>query len=232
MYIHFLQHEEFEHPAYMNEWVHERKHQSSITRVDKGEAYPEIGQIDMLVILGGLASVHEIQAKPEVSREMEFIRQAVRHGKIVLAFCFGAQLLSASLGGKVTAMEHSEIGWHEVMVSSDARETKAFNHFPETFIAPVWHGDMFSIPPGARRTLQGHFCANQGFMYGDRVFGFQVLLHMTPENLEEFMAVFGEQCAGPHVQGSEDIRKGLRHGENVNRLLCRFLDTLCEQFDS
>ncbi|WP_147819515.1 type 1 glutamine amidotransferase [Salidesulfovibrio onnuriiensis] len=224
MRIHFLQHEDFEHPAYLGEWMGERGHGAATTRADREESFPELVDFDMLVILGGLASVYEVQDRPGVRREMAFIRRAVEAGKYVLGFCFGAQLLSASLGGEVTAMDHPEIGWHEVRLTQGARSSERFKYFPERFIAPVWHGDMFSIPPNALRTISGEYCPNQGYMLGDRVFGFQVLLHMTPANLEEFIGVIGEPVPGPNVQAPEEVRSGLRHVDDVNRLLAAFLD--------
>ncbi len=228
MRIHFLQHEEFEHPAYIFKWINDRGHSFSITRVDGGEEYPGFSEFDMLIVLGSLASVNEIQDRPEVQREMDFIRQAVDDGKYVIGFCFGAQLMSVSLGGKVTSMAHREIGWHEVRLTPDARSSDHFKCFPERFIAPIWHGDMFSIPPKAQRTITGEYCPNQGYMLGDKVFGFQVLLHMTPFNLEEFMDVIGEPVPGPNVQSSQEVREGLQHVESVNRMITGLLDQLAE----
>ena len=226
MRVHFLQHEEFEHPAYMGEWVHERGHVASTTRVDKGEVFPDLFEFDMLIILGGLESVYDIQDRSDVQREMTFIRQAVDGDKFVLGFCFGAQLLSASLGGKVSAMPQSEIGWHEMKLTEAAETSDRFKQFPDCFMAPVWHGDTFSIPPNAEHTIFGKNCRNQGFMLGDRVFGFQVLLHMTRNNLEEFMKVMGEPVPGPNVQPIRAIRDGLKHVCLVNGLLAGLLDQL------
>jgi hypothetical protein len=44
-----------------------------------------------------------------------------------------------------------------------------------------WHGETFSVPPGATRILESAHCANQAFVLNDRHIGMQCHVEMTPE---------------------------------------------------
>ena len=105
--------------------------------------------------------------------------RAVRKDIPVLGHCLGGQLLSKALGGSVRANPYKEIGWGEVRVCDNgiAREwlgeLQAFDGFQ-------WHGETFSIPPGATRVLENAHCANQAFAIGKH-FAMQCHVEMTEE---------------------------------------------------
>jgi GMP synthase-like glutamine amidotransferase len=207
MRIHCLQHENFEHPAYIGEWAAKHGHPITITRVDRGESYPKLSDIDMLMVFGALASVYEIDRKPAVKEEMEFIKKAVDEGKKVLGICFGAQLLAASIGGKSIPNKVQEIGWHIVSKTAEGKQSPLFTGFPDEFPVLLWHGDTFSIPPGAVRALTSPNCKNEAYIFEDRVVGLQILPQVTLDNLEEFIEVLGPPKAdGKTIQSLDEIR--------------------------
>ncbi len=49
----------------------------------------------------------------------------------------------------------------------------AFIELPDGSPAFHWHGDIFTIPPGAIRIAESRGCQNQAFEYNGRVFGLQ-----------------------------------------------------------
>src|SRR5439155_535806 len=79
--------------------------------------------------------------------EKRFLGEAIAAGKPVLGICLGAQLLADALGGKVFQNAEKEIGWWPVRVF-DRRAP--FAAFPETLTVMHWHGDTYTLPPGAR----------------------------------------------------------------------------------
>jgi len=207
MRIHCLQHEDFEHPAYIGEWAAKNGHPITITRVDKGEAYPDLGDFDMLLVLGALASVYEEQGKPEVKREMAFIKNVVDEGKKVLGICYGSQLLAASIGGKAMPNTVREIGWHTVSKTDEGKKSQLLDGLPAEFPVLIWHGDTFTIPPGAIQALTSPNCTNEAYILEDRVVGLQILPQVTHANLEEFIEVLGPpEGDGKTIQSVEIIR--------------------------
>ena len=78
---------------------------------------PDPGRYDHLVVLGSSASVYE--NRDWIVAEVDWLRGARLP---VLGICFGAQLLSAALGGGVERAPAYEIGWVTVdpVVAADA----------------------------------------------------------------------------------------------------------------
>jgi len=132
--------------------------------------------------MGGSMNIYEHRTHPWLVAEKAFLAAAVAAGKPVLGICLGAQLLAAVLGGKVFQNPEKEIGWWPVRVF-DRRP--AFDAFPERLIAMHWHGDTFTLPPGARRVAESEGCAQQAFVHGDRVVGLQFHLEQGPVDVSD-----------------------------------------------
>jgi GMP synthase (glutamine-hydrolysing) len=60
--------------------------------------------------------------------------------------------------------------------------------YPEVF---HWHGDTFALPPGATHLASSEGCANQAYVFQDRVYGFQFHLETTPASAQALI----EHCA-------------------------------------
>jgi GMP synthase-like glutamine amidotransferase len=77
-----------------------------------------------------------------------------------------------------------EIGWGPVRVLDNAEARRWFGDLAgfETF---HWHGETFSIPPGAVRLLESAHCANQAYALG-KVFGMQCHVEMTEEMIRQW----------------------------------------------
>ena len=149
MNIHYLQHVPFEDAANIAVWRRERGHALSCTRMDLGEPLPDPAAIDWLVVMGGPMNVDEHDAYPWLVREKEFIRRVIDRGTRVLGVCLGGQLISTVLGGRVTPNRQKEIGWFPIDFTDEAADHPVFGQFPRQCSAFHWHGDTFSIPPGA-----------------------------------------------------------------------------------
>ncbi len=103
-----------------------------------------------------------------------------------------------------------EIGWGEVRVADNgvAREWLGELQSFETF---QWHGETFSIPPGATRVLEGEHCANQAFALG-RHLAMQCHVEMTAGAGAHLAARAGptrsrEHRKSPAVQPPAEIDK-------------------------
>jgi len=142
---------------------------------------------------------------------LEFLRNAVRQDVPMIGHCLGGQLMSKALGGTVKANPVREIGWGEVRVADNgvAREWLGELQAFETF---QWHGETFSIPPGATRILEGEHCANQAFALG-RHLGMQCHVEMTAELVQSWIATGADEMRehrkSPAVQGADEMQQDL-----------------------
>lgn len=148
---------------------------------------------------------------PWVAPLLELLRSAVRQDVPAIGHCLGAQLMSRAFGGAVRVNAVREIGWGEVRVADNgvAREWLGELQAFETF---QWHGETFSIPPGATRILEGAHCANQAFALG-RHLGMQCHVEMTAELVRTWAGTGADEIRShrksPAVQGPEEMQKDL-----------------------
>ncbi len=102
--------------------------------------FPENGGHDLVVLMGSPWSVYEDRVQGWVRPELDFIRNQVSRGVPLLGICFGAQAMSAALGGRVTPSTRPEYGW--VSIESGVDEIAHGPWFQ-------YHHDEFTLPPGA-----------------------------------------------------------------------------------
>lgn len=178
--------------------------------LDAGAAVPRDARgYSGLVFMGGAMSVND--GLPWIAPALELVRDAVRKDIPLLGHCLGGQLMSKAFGGAVRASAVKEIGWGEVRVADNvvARDwlgdLQAFESFH-------WHGETFSIPPGASRVLESPHCANQAFALGKH-FGMQCHVEMTEELVRGWVGGGGEEIesarGSPAVQRPEEIERDI-----------------------
>ncbi len=142
---------------------------------------------------------------------VELVRDAVRKDVPALGHCLGAQLMAKALGGTVSANPVREIGWGEVQVCENAVAREWLGEL-RGFLSFHWHGETFTIPPGATRVLENRHCANQAFALGIH-FGMQTHVEMTDEMVASWVragaAEIGEHAASPGVQPPQEIERDL-----------------------
>lgn len=227
MRIHYLQHVPFEGPAHVAKWAGEKGHPLTGTQLFKDEELPGLNRFDLLVIMGGPMNIYEEDKYPWLKGEKEFIKAAIEAGKAVLGICLGAQLIADVLGGEVTRNPHIEIGWFPVRFNCHIKSFEIFKDFPEEVTVFHWHGDTFSkLGEGAVSIAESQACKNQGFIFGDRVIGFQFHIEGTAEGIGSLI----ENCAdemspGDYVQSGESILANLNYLARNNQLT----DILLEQ---
>ena len=203
MKIHSLEHAPFEGPGRIAAWAAERGHSLSRTALHDGEALPPLDAFDFLVVMGGPMSIHEHRDHPWLPMEKHFLKTVIAARKPVLGICLGAQLLADVLGGKVFQNPVKEIGWFPVrMLDCSA----PFEAFPEQLTVMHWHGDTFTIPEGARRVAESEACANQAFIFGDRIVGLQFHIELENVGLEDLAAAsLDEAGVAPFIQSRAQL---------------------------
>lgn len=204
MRAHVLQHVPFEGLGSIGAWLSARRADVSYTRFFENPSLPAVGDIDLLIAMGGPMSVNDEEQLPWLRAEKRFVAQAVAQGKPVLGICLGAQLIANALGARVYPGPHKEIGWFPV--TAEPRDEKTFA-FPAELRAFHWHGETFDLPSGAVRLARSAACANQAFQVGERAIGLQFHLETTPASADAIIAhCRDELVAGPYVQTEEALR--------------------------
>jgi len=227
MRIHYLQHVPYEDLAEIESWARERGHHISGTMMFLGDSPPPLDSFDWLVIMGGPMNIYQHDLYPWLAEEKRFIRRAIASGKITLGICLGGQLIADVLGGRVSPNGRREIGWHQVNLTTEACISRIFRVLPRQFIAFQWHGDTFSIPPGARRMAESEGCANQAFIH-EKAIGLQFHLESSMLSVKHLLQNCSEELEddGPFVQSSDEILARAGNLAEMNRLMVLLLDTI------
>lgn len=199
-----------EGPAYFATYLERRSIAWKLIALDQGEAVPrDVRAYGGLAVMGGPMSAND--NLPWIAPLLEALRSAVRQDVPVIGHCLGAQLMSRAFGGSVHANPVREIGWGEVRVADNgvAREWLGDLQAFETF---QWHGETFSIPPGATRVLQGEHCPNQAFALG-RHLGMQCHVEMTADLVRAWIGSGADELAehgkSPAVQSPGEMQRDL-----------------------
>jgi GMP synthase-like glutamine amidotransferase len=189
-----LQHVPFEGLGSIENWLEETGYEVTCTHLYANGKLPAIGDIDLLVIMGGPMSVNDEAEFPWLVQEKAFIQGAIGAGIPTLGICLGAQLIASSMGGEVFPNPLKEIGWFPVTGVNPQSES-AFR-FPEATEVFHWHGETFSLPMSAVRLAESQACKNQAFQIGTHVIGMQFHLETTAMSAKALV----ENCRDELIQ--------------------------------
>ena len=139
-----------------------------------------------------------------IEQERCLLQDALAHDVPVLGHCFGAQMLARAMGARVRRNPCPSIGWTPVWVTHAAQQCL---QLPAQATLFHWHYDTFEIPPGARRSMYGTYCLNQGFVHGPH-WAFQGQLEVTEASVRAWCRDGHDElrhARGPAVQHESQI---------------------------
>ncbi|MGD9951439.1 MAG: type 1 glutamine amidotransferase [Burkholderiales bacterium] len=205
-----FRHAPSEGPGHFATYLERREIPWALVALDAGEPVPRSARAYAgLVFMGGPMSVND--DLPWIIPVLRLIADAVRQDVPVLGHCLGAQLMARAFGGEVRRAAAKEIGWGEVRAADNALARDWLDDVA-AFEAFHWHGETFTIPPGATRIAQSAHCDNQGFALG-RHFGMQFHVEMTGDMVRDWVRGGAAEIAGargsPGVQAPADIERDL-----------------------
>lgn len=219
----FVQHQDDCPPGHVGDRLAERGAAVDVVRAQAG-SLPDPTAYDLVVSLGSDDSAYD-ESLPYLRPEWDLLAAAVDAGVPVFGICFGAQLLSRVLGGRVyVSPSGPEIGWMRVR-SEDPSLVE-----PGPWM--VWHLDVLEPPPGAV-VLARTPVACQAYAYGPHV-GVQFHPEATMDSitswargyersLREASVDAGELLAEVHAGRDEARRRGYAL---TDRVVARALATV------
>jgi GMP synthase-like glutamine amidotransferase len=171
------QHEEMTPPGLLVEWLEERGIPYEVHHSYKGEAVPDPSDYAFVASLGSPHGPND-KHEPSVVDELGLIGDAVEKEVPVLGLCFGGEVLSEVLGGRVEHAPVPELGWREIETDDPA----AIPAGPWL----EWHYERFTTPPGAVEVARTKDAA-QAFRMGPHL---GVQFH--PESTVEIVAIWAD----------------------------------------
>ena len=235
MHIHFIIHEYFEAPGAYEIWGKNRGCSMSYSRVYQGDPLPEdLQSTDLLIIMGGPQSpATTLQECPwfDAQAEIRLIGRAIEAGKTVIGVCLGSQLIGEALGAAFCNSTEKEIGKFPVRLTDAGKANPLFEDFGHELNVGHWHNDMPGLTPQAKVLAYSEGCPRQIVQYGERVYGFQCHMELTPEVVELLIEHSQNDLSRAaefrFVETAEKLRS--HDYREMNQVLFSFLDKLAAQ---
>ena len=171
----------------------------SIVDLHTGENFPEVGQGQAVVILGGPDSANDLT--PKIIGEIEAIRKCSGAGIPVLGICLGLQLLVKAAGGTVFRNSVQEIGfrdpggeWLEMEKTVEGTKDPLLVGIPDPCKVFQLHGETVGLTSSMACLARGQSCENQIVKIRDRVYGIQGHVELSEEIFEDWLAADEDLC--------------------------------------
>lgn len=227
-----MQHVSFEGLGSIEAVLKESSHSISVTRMFANEPFPEISDIDWLIVMGGSMGVHDDKAYPWLKTEKQFIKNVIQSGKVVLGICLGAQLIAEVMDAQVYKNKYREIGWFDINFNPNLNHTLLKDIFPKQIEVFHWHGDTFDIPEDAIPIASSEATPNQGFIFDNRVIALQFHLETTPESAKALIDNCSNELDGSkYVQNEQEILSNYLRFTKINQLMDQIVYSLQKSTD-
>jgi GMP synthase (glutamine-hydrolysing) len=228
-----LQHFWCETPGVFLDILYERGIPTETVRGFLAEPYPaDLSAYSGVIAMGGPMGVYEEDHHPWLRQEDVLLKSALQQDLPTLGVCLGSQLIAKAAGAEVKPGPRKEIGWYPLTLGDVARQDPLWQAFPPTFEAFEWHGDVFSLPPGAVSLASSALYPHQAFRLGRRVYGLLFHLEVTAEMVKTMLSAFADEVAGvrayinPAVIEHDLTARAARLNDLARGFMRRFCDLL------
>jgi len=200
------QHGDITPPGILEDWLRRRGIAFEVQLSYDESKVPDPADYAFVASLGSACSPNDVHM-PAVVREIELIQRAVDSEVPVLGLCFGGEVLSTVLGGRVERSPEPELGWREIQTDDPSIVP------PGPWLE--WHYDSFTTPPGAQEIARTE-TAPQAFRIGPHL-GVQFHPESTVEIVSGWAALDTERLAemgvedwGSLLEAPAELRRAAR----------------------
>jgi GMP synthase (glutamine-hydrolysing) len=139
----------------------------------KGESAPRLDDIDGVVIFGSSSNIEHADEQRFIHALRDMTLETLDRELPFLGICFGAQVLSWSLGSSIEKAPVREVGYVPLRPVAEASADPVLGHYEDGAMVFEWHMDTFALPDGATLLATGDDVANQAYRLGDRTWATQ-----------------------------------------------------------
>jgi len=139
------------------------------------EALENMDQYDGIIFTGGAMRINDMT--DEIKKHINFASNCFKHGKKILAICWGLQVCSTAAGGKVApAKNGAHIGIAtDVKINDEGKKNLIYKNKKDIFTTPAFNFDeVIELPKGAKllasdrinRVMAIYFKSGQSEIWG------------------------------------------------------------------
>ncbi len=157
------------------------------------------------VILGGSGEVSisnwSSERKKMILRSELLLKQIIKRGIPMLGICFGHQLISYILGGKIKAdPNQAEIGAYEIFLTEKGMKSPLFRDLPKVFYAVEGHKDsVVSLPKNAVLLATSKRCGVEAYQIRNNIFGVQFHPELDKKGMKYRLNLFPDYTKGKNI---------------------------------
>lgn len=186
------------------------------------------------VVVGGSGDycVSQGHIQKEVASMSAVLYAACERGMPLLAICFGAHVLTKSLGGKVEMnLDKRETGTFEIGLTSYASQDRIFAALPKYFLVQQGHKDgIVRIPEGAVTLASSLRWDTQVFRMGnDPIYAVQFHAELTKEDLIYRLHMYKEHYIN-QKKALDNLIKSLRSTPEASVVPKRFVEHCVQRY--
>lgn len=186
-----IQHAPHEHPAALRRALESQALKTQIVKTFEGQKLPNPNEISGLISLGGPMGANDEIDFPWLLDELRLMKRCFDQQVPIAGICLGGQLLARTLGGKVQANEHPEIGWFEIQVNAEGQKDQMMGGLGERPKFYQWHYDTFFPPKEATLLAGSKICPRQAFKIGEKTYGVQFHPEADHQLVNEWLGIEG-----------------------------------------
>lgn len=195
MRVAIVQHEESVPPGLIEEVLESSGIVPSYVHAWNGETrWPDVAELDALVVMGGTMNVDQIDEYPFLARSRSLMSEAIESDVATLGVCLGSQMMARVLGAEVRRADPRNALFSRLELTPDGRDDPLVGPFADREVLQ-FHEDTFDVPNEAIALATSSSSGlAQAFRFGDRAYAIQFHFEVDRPILEGWLHNIGKRA--------------------------------------